>query len=288
VYVGSALVVELVAWVAGTERRLRFALLSGLGVASLGLAVEWWWNQGAHQPWTTALLPEALLVGLLAATAGAVVGAGLASAIAPDRTRHPVPGRLAALALVGVLVALAIPGPREVGDVSAEVTLDWVDEDRAVVQVQLAPADAAEGARWFTAGSWQWGGRQIAHMQEVAPGVYTSEEPLLMTGRAKSLLRLHRGAEMMAIALRLPADPEYGLAEVPAEDRTEPFVGEQRYLQREADAPGGWLAWFVYSLVVVLTAAWIAAMVLAAIRIAARRTPSPAAAPSVAGAAPGR
>ena len=278
VYLGSAAVVETVAWIAGTDRRLRFALLAGAGVGTLGLAVEWAWNQGAHQPWTAALLPDAVVVGLLAALAGAVLGATLAGAIAGDRGRAAVPRVAVAFALAGVLAALALPSPRRVGDVTASVSLDWVDEERAIVGVTLDPPDAADGARWFTAGSWQWGGRTIGHMEEVAPGRYSSDEPLLLTGRAKSLLRLHRGAEMMAVAIRLPADPEYDLEEVPAEDRTAPFVSEQQYLQREADAGTGPLAIGVYALVIVLATAWIGSLALAVSRIGGARRRQPVAA----------
>lgn len=269
VYVGSALVVEVVAWVVGTERRLRFALVSGLGIGTLGLASEWAWNQGAHQPWTTALLPEAVIVAVLAAASGAVLGAALAAALGRDRGARPVPAVIVAIALVGVLASLAIPAPRRVGEVTATVRLDWVDDDHAVVDVTLDPADAADNARWFTAGSWQWGGRTVTHMREVTSGRYTSGDPLRLTGNAKSLLRLHRGAEMMAVAVRLPADPGYDLAEVAPVDRTTKFVSERRYLQREADEAGGPLATFVYALVIGLVAAWLTALAAAVRRVAA-------------------
>jgi hypothetical protein len=267
VYIGSALLVEGVAWIAGTERRLRFALVSGALVGTLGLAVEWLWNTGAHQPWTSALFPDAVLVGTLAAVSAAVVGAAVAGAVSGEPGARRIPAAAVALGLLGVLVALAVPAPRPVGDVRATVTLDWVDDDRAYVHATLDPPDAAEGARWFTAGSWQWGGRTITHMERVGPGEYVSPEPLLLTGRAKSLMRLHRGAEMMAVAIRLPADEEYGLPEVPAVDRTTVFVSEQRYLQREADAELGPFAIGVLLLVGVLASAWIGSFALAARRI---------------------
>lgn len=266
-YLGAAVAVEAIAALVGTERRLRFALLSGLGVGTVGLGVEWLWNQGAHQPWTIGLLPEAVVVGLPAAVAAAVLGAALAGAIGVHRGAAPVPAAAVALAVVVVLVSLVVPGPRRTGDVTAAVSLDWVDDDHAVVEVALDPPDAADGARWFTVGSWQWGGRTIRHMKEVAPGHYTSGEPIELAGRAKSLLRLHRGAEMMAVAIRLPPDDEYDLPAVPAEDRTAPFVAEQQYLQREADAAGGWLAALVYALIVVLGAAWIASLAWTTSRI---------------------
>ena len=272
IYVGSALVVEVAAWVLGTDRRVRFALASGAGIGTVGLATEWWWNQGAHQPWTTSLLPEAALLGLVAAVSGAVIGSAMASAIALDRGAGGVPAALVGLALIGVFLSLAVPGPRRTGDVNAAVTLDRIDDDSAVVDVVLDPPDAADEARWFTVGSWQWGGRTIRHMKQTGPGEWTSVEPILLTGRAKALLRLHRGDEMMAVPVRLPADPEYDLEEVPAVDRTVDFVAERRFLQREADAAAGPFAIGVYLLVGVLVAGWVTSLSWAVRRIAPATT----------------
>src|SRR5581483_7560829 len=55
-YVASAIAVELAAVVLGTERRLRFAIGSGVGIATIGLAGEWMWNRGAAQPWNGVLM----------------------------------------------------------------------------------------------------------------------------------------------------------------------------------------------------------------------------------------
>jgi hypothetical protein len=93
---------------------------------------------------------------------------------------------------------------------------------------------------------------------------------VLLSGRAKSLLRLHRGAEMMAVPIRLPADPEYDLEEVPARDRTAAFEPERRYLQREADAADGPFALAVYALVAVLVAGWVVSFGMAVSRIGRR------------------
>lgn len=275
-YIGSAIAVELAARVFGTDRRLRFAIASGFGVLAMGLPVEWFWNQGAHQPWTAALLPEAVLVGGLAALAAAVLGAAAAGAISRgfggNGAARTVPAAAVLVALLGVGVALGLPGPRRVGDVRADVRLEWTGREHARIHVTLDPPDAAVGARWFTAGSWQWGGRTIAHMERTGDGTYVADEPLLMTGRAKSLLRLHRGAEMMAVAIRLPADPKYDLAEVPAEDRSARFVAEQRFLQREAGRPAGWFAVLVYALAVGLAVMWIGSFAIAAHRIGRTQT----------------
>ena len=276
VYVGSALLVELTAAVVGTRDRVRFALISGAAIGTGGLAVEWAWNSGAHQPWTPALLPDALVLGALAAVAAAILGAAIAGVLAPAPDATRVPRGLVAAALVGVLVVLAVPAPRHVGDVTADIRLDWVDDERANVRVTLDPPNAADDARWFTAGSWQWGGRTISHLEETSQGEFVTDTPLLLTGRAKSLLRLHRGNEMMAVAIRLPADEAYDLAEVPAIDRVAPFVSEQQYLQREASPELSSLAILVLMLVAVLTTAWVGSYVFASARIRdeSRRAPA--------------
>lgn len=269
VYLASAALVEIVAAVAGTRRRLRFALLSGAAIGTLGLAVEWGWNTGAHQPWTTALFPDALIVGFVAAVAAAIIGAAIAGVVSPGAGARRIAPISVAVALAAVLVVLAVPSPRRVGEVTADVRLEWVDDQRATVRVKLDPPDAADDARWFTAGSWQWGGRTISHLEKTGPGEFITEEPLLLAGRAKSLLRLHRGAEMMTVAIRLPADEAYDLPEVPAEDRTTRFVSEQQYLQREAAPDLSALAVLVLMLVVFLTVSWVGSYAYAGSRIRA-------------------
>lgn len=268
-YVVSALVVEVVARVVGTERRLRFALASGLAVGTVGLAGEWLWNSAAYQPWRAALLPDALILGVVAALGAAVLGAAYGSAVAREPS-HRLPRAALVLAGLAVLAVIAFPFPRRVGDVRADMTLDRVGADRAVVTVQLDPPDAADDARWFQAVTWQSGSLVIAEMERVAPGTYRSEKPVLITGRGKTLVRLHRGDEMMAVPVRLPADPEIGEPEVPAVDRVAPFVSEQRYLLREARGGAAWFAVVIDTLLVIVAAAWVTAFALASQRVRPR------------------
>lgn len=257
-YLGSAVAVEAAAWLIGTERRLRFALVAGAGVATLGLAVEWVWNLGAHQPWTAALWPEAFVVGGVAALGAAVVGTGLGDLA---RQGGPAVGRGALVAgAFAVAVALAVPYPRTVGDVTAAVTLERAD-DEAVVTARLEPPDAADGARWFQASAWQGGGLVLADMEEVAPGVWRSEQPVPIEAPWKTLLRLHRGSDMMTIPIYLPADEEIegpqGEA-VPAVDKTAEFEKESLYLLREQTGGSAFFAWGIPAIVLGAAAAALA------------------------------
>lgn len=269
-YLPAAVAVELAALAVGTRRPLRFAGVAAAGVLTLGLGGEWLWQTGARQPWTTALLPDALLVGALVAAGGAVVGALIAGAALGRRSGVPL--AVAAAAGVAVLAGLALPLPREVGDVEAAVTLDQRTTDRAVVHVTLDPPDAAEGARWLQVMSWQGGGSLISPLREVGPGQYVSEHSVPVTGSWKTLVRLHRGAELMAVPVYAPPDPEIGAPEVPAVDRTMPMIAETSLLLREVrEGQSGSPRAVVTTAVALAVMAWIGAAALTTFQTVRRR-----------------
>jgi hypothetical protein len=268
-YVVSALVVEVVALLWGTKDRLRFALLSGLGVGTVGLAGEWWWNQDAYQPWRASLLPDAVVLGVIVAVGAAVLGAAFGSA-ARREPRHGLSRPVLVLAGIAVLAALVWPFPRGVGNVTADLTLEQAGDQTVAVTVQLDPPNAADDARWFQATAWQGGNLVLSEMREIAPGTYRSERPVPVHGNYKTLLRLHRGSEMMAVPVRLPADPEIGKGEIPAVDRRVQFVNERRYLLRETHGGAAWFAIVVDAFLVLVAIAWITAFVLASQRVRPR------------------
>ncbi|HEX4905010.1 MAG TPA: hypothetical protein VFU93_06145 [Acidimicrobiales bacterium] len=273
-YVVSALVVELVAWLAGTDRRVRFAVLSGAGVATIGLGAEWIWNQGAHQPWRSSLLPDAIWLCLLAGIGAAVVGAAFGRAVGRERAGR-LPAAVVVAGALAVVVALALPMPRRVGDVSASIDVEPARAGQVSVRVVLDPHDAAEDARWFQAMSWQGGGLVIREMEEVGPGEFVSDGPLPVTGRGKALVRLHRGGELMAVPVFLPSDPEIDESEIPAEDRVARFQSETDFLLRETTEGAGGLAIAIYALLAVVAGVWIGAFVLAARRTGADAPDAP-------------
>jgi hypothetical protein len=273
-YLAAALAVELAAWLVGTERRLRFALVSGLGVGTIGLAGEWAWNAdwalsgGAYQPWTSALLPEAAIFGVVAAVAAAVLGTAFGGVVRREGPGVGIPAAALVVAALAAVAVVAVPMPRPVGDVVADLRIEETGGGEALVEVVLTPADAAEDARWFQVVHWQGGGLEISEMARAEPGRYVSERPVPVEGRGKTLLRLQRGAEMMAVPVRLPDDPEIGEPEIPAEDRVAPFVSEQQYLLREQTEGADWVAWAVHTLAVLFALTAAAAFVVAGRRIA--------------------
>jgi hypothetical protein len=266
VYLTCALAVELAALAFGTERRLRFAAASGVGVATLGLAGEWAWNRGAFQAWTTALLPDALVLGLVAAVCAAVIGVAFGDAVRGSRA---IRGTVVGLAGVGVLFCLAWPLPRTGFDASAQVTLQRVP-GAVVVTARVDPRSAARDARWFQAMAWQGGGMVAADMKQQSPGVYVSERPVPVGNGWKTVLRIQKGTATASIPIWFPRDAAIGKPEIPAVDRTAPFELEQKYLLREQHSGAGWFAPAVYAVLLGVAVLWIGGAVLAA-----RKVPEP-------------
>lgn len=263
-FIASAIAVEFAAVVFGTDRRLRFAIASGIGVGTIGLAGEWWWNRNATQPWNGALMRDALLLGLVIAVGAAILGAAYAGAVSRE------PGRLPRTAIViatlAVLVAIILPMPRRTTNVVAQIDTQRTG-DEVTLQVHLDPPDAAANARWFQAIAWQGGGLRVVGMHSTAPGVYASDGPLPVGGKWKTMLRLHTGAVMMSAPIFLPADPEIGATEIPATSRTIAFADEQQYLMREVKPGPNTVMVIAYVVVGLVVVAWAAAFVLACTRI---------------------
>ena len=263
-FLASAVVVELIAWVVGTEDRTRFALLSGLGIGTLGLAGEYAWNTGAQQPWTRDLFPEALVYGVVAALGAAVLGAVFARAVERDRAGAALPRLLVVGAALACVAVIVIPLRRPTGDVSADVHVEAASNGFVDVVATVTPADAADHAEWFQASAWQGGGLELADMEATGnPGEFRSSEPVPVGGHWKTLLRLHRGDEMMALPIFLPADPGIDAAEIPAVDRNVPFETERVYLLRETHPGNGWMSPVVHLYLVLVCAMWALAFTIA-------------------------
>jgi hypothetical protein len=267
-YIVSAAVVELVAWLLGTRDRTRFAVVSGLGIGTIGLAGEWMWNLDAYQPWRTTLLPDAVVMSVIAATGAALLATAFARAAGHQLDAPAVPRRVLALAGLAVVATIVLPLPRTTGDVEAALKVRPVNDHDAHVEVTLTPPDAADEARWFQASAWQGGALALADMKEVEPGRFVTEEPVPVAQGWKTIVRLHRGSDLMTVPVYLPADPEIDEPEIPAVDRTQAFEKETKYLLRETHAGAAWFAYVIYALLLGAIALWIAVFCLTVARLA--------------------
>ena len=279
-YLAEALMVEIAGMLVPTDRRLRFALVAGAGIGTVGLAAEWGWSQiWMTNPWPAPLFAEAAITGPLTALGGAVVGAMIGTALNREgRFRVPRPAAIiAGVAVVGCLVYAA---PMDKGEpVTANVALERgsPDAERASVTVSLEPRDAAEDALWFHALAWQgldWNRGSSVHSQfeEIEPGVYRSEEPVPTTGEWKALIRLHVDDRVMATPIYLPEDEAIPAPEVPAENRfSREFVPDKEIVQREAVGGNLTLERIAYGILLLIGIVWIAAMAWGLVRLWSER-----------------
>ena len=281
-YIAPAIAVELAAWLAGTERLGRYALASAAGLVTIGLAGEWGWTHvWFMHPWTTSMLRDSVLVGALAALGGAGIGVALGMVVSgrgvqalnvfPNR-RVALAGLLAALCLLGV--ALGLPVKRIPSDVTGTLTLRRAGRV-AFVDVTVKPADAAEHARWFEVMTWQSGSLVVAKLHEISPGHYRADKPLPITGKAKTLVRLQRGAELSAIPVRFPLDPQILAPEIPAVNRTAPFQRDSKLLMRESHRGNPLTARIIFALLGAIVLSWLTVLYLAG-RGILTGTPAPA------------
>ncbi|MTV25394.1 hypothetical protein FTX61_08235 [Nitriliruptoraceae bacterium ZYF776] len=283
-YLGAALVVEVVAARVPEDRQLRIGALSGLGIGTVGLAAEAVWTQVAMPiPWTATMLPEAAVVAIPAAVAAGVAGGFLARALVrPGVPQQPAPTpALAPLSLVVLVAALAWPLPTTGVDAEATLTLEPVagatPGEHAQVTVEVDPPSVVDDPEWLHVIAWQgaaWWSEEATDLQELTPlervedGTYRTTTPVPIDGEWKAMVRLHDGRVMAAVPIFLPEDPAIPADEVPAEPEvTRAFVPDHEILLREMRPAPGWVTLGANLLMVAIAAGWLAAFVLGTRRL---------------------
>ncbi|TXI62543.1 MAG: hypothetical protein E6Q55_12355 [Mycolicibacterium mageritense] len=284
-YLGPALVVELLALTPLVKRPIVFGAVAGLGVATAGLWLESLWIGAVYRfPWPTTMWPEALGMAVPVAVAMGVCGALLALVL----TGRPLPRPAVGISVV-VVTVLVIGGAVATGlrtevpeSASATVTLTDIPNDTgqrlASADVQITPANLISAdPEWVSILAWQGGlandrGLVVDRLERVGPGRYRSTQPIPVSGSWKTVLRVQDGTTMAGVPLFLPADAGIGAPETPAlESGTRPFVQEITLLQRERNLNHpSWLFTVASLVVLVCTLILIAGLTWGAGRINAR------------------
>jgi hypothetical protein len=232
-------------------------------------------------PWPGAAFPEAAVLGLAAAIAGAILGAWIGSHLAPEPVeRSPLLRRAAvcSAAALAILVGYGLYTTPEDG-VSAQVALHDVGgsggrEVEAVVRMD--PPDAAEDAGWFDITAWQGGGLVVDGLERTGPGVYRTTEPVPVHGNWKAMVRLHDGNSLTALPIYLPRDTAIPVGAVPAPAHfTRAFDSEHKLLQREQKGGSPILVVLAYSTVAGITLSLLALLAWALHRLAVGIRPAP-------------
>jgi hypothetical protein len=263
-YLGAAIVIELLALTPLLKHPIIFGAVSGLGVATVGLWLESLWIGAVYTyPWPTSLWPEALLMAVPTAILTGICGAMVGMVL----TDQQLPRRAVSIGLV-VLTVLAIGGATANGlrydvpqNANAAITLTEappINGQRYVTaDVQITPANLlTDDPNWVSVLGWQGGianerGMFTDHLEKVGPGHFRSTQPLPVSGTWKTLLRVHDHRTFTAVPIYLAGDPGIGAKEVPADaSMTRPFVAEITILQRERNPDTPQALWLVGCLVV--------------------------------------
>ncbi|MGZ4437033.1 MAG: hypothetical protein ACXVW6_05305 [Nocardioidaceae bacterium] len=271
-----------------------YGALAGVVVTAGMLAVEWPWTEAIRPvPWPAAMMPWAALfcavtgagVGVVAVWMHRQLVATAAEQAVPARSRSPWPGRVAlagALAVVAVFVVNVPPTVDRHGtvDVTVDPVAHTIDGARAgYLDVRVDPA-LVRDSYWFQALAWQGGGAVHGRLLPEGPGHYRTDVPMPLSGKWKTLIRLHTPLHsMLAAPVYLPADKAIPVPAYPAVDGARPFVEEKTVLRRE-EKPGvpAWLWDAAYAVVgglFLLLFAFVAVGYAAAARGAGRTLPLP-------------
>lgn len=287
-YLGPALVVELLALTPVFKRPVVFGAVSGLLVGTVGLWLESLWIGAVYEyPWPTSMwgeglamaVPVAVLMGLI----GALVGMVLTGQRIPRRAIS-VSVVVATVLVIGGAIAnglhIVIPSENtatiKLTELPSEPGKRMVSAD-----IQINPPDLIrDNPDWVSITSWQGKmennrGLVIDRLEKIGPGHYRTTEPIPVWGTWKTLLRIQDGYTMAAVPIWEPADEAIPADEVPAQpEMTRPFVFENTILQRERDpsAPE-WLFTAGSILVAIFTLMVIAGLSWGAGRINVETTP---------------
>lgn len=289
-YIAEALLVELAGLWLGRERPLALGIAGGALVGTVGLAAEWGWSHlWMPLPWPTSLLPEAAILGVVAALAGGILGGLIGRALNGDAAGSPVPAWALPVAAAAAIFCIGFPLPMTSGDhttVSARLRTVHPAPQRTVEGTfRLHPAKAAADSQWLTALAWQGGGLVDDRLQQIGPGTYRTTRPIPVYGDWKAIFRLEDGRALQAAPIYLPKDPEIPAKGSPAKSRFDrTLVRDKKILQREYTGGPMWIEIPAYLLLVAIAALWMIAIGLGLRRLSEddarggrRRTVRPAA-----------
>jgi hypothetical protein len=246
-YLGPALVVELIALTPLIKRPILFGAVGGIGVSTVGLWLESVWIGAVyHYPWPASMWPEALAMALPVAVAMGVCGGLLGMVLTGQRLPRRAFGITAVVVTVLVIGGAVTNGLRTEVPENANATIALTDlssqpgQRMVSADVRINPTDLiSDDPEWVTILAWQGGlandrGLVIDRLEKVDEGHYRSTQPIPVWGSWKTLLRVQDGTTMAGVPIFLPADAGIGAEETPAlATSTRPFVQELTILQRE-------------------------------------------------------
>ena len=285
-YLGIALCVEAAFYLARNRSLITAALTAGALSGTVGLATEWGFSHlWGRMPWQPEML-SGIWAATLAALAAAVLGAALGGVL--TRRGAGIPAIAIGVAALAVVVALAVPFPRNTAEITA--TLRTSPAGPAVyavdrfglpsslrpvhVELDVKQADVVRGADIFEVNSWQGGGLHNVRLLETSPGHWHSETPVITGGAWKTIVYFSKADMVMALPVSMPADLEYGQAPFPLSPlHTTRFVAASKLLMREAHGGAAWPAIVAYSALGLVALSWLSVIGAGAVSLSRQDNP---------------
>ena len=278
-YLVEALLVEAVFLRARGRSPVATGAFAGVLIGTFGLAAEWGWtNVLAPIPWSSALLPEVAVAGLVTAVGAGAVGGFIGGALTGAER---LPARLTAIdkraallgavVLVGVVawnVPLSQAGPR-----SATVALRDLEpgpERTVAATIRIDPPGAVgDDPEFLNLTAWQGGGSLRDPLERTGPGEYRTTEPIPVHGGWKATLRLQQGTSLVAVPIFQPEDRAIPAPETPAAASfTRDFRPDMEVLQRERKRDvAGVLSAVAYLSVLAIAVALLVLLAWAVLRV---------------------
>lgn len=273
-YLGSAVIVELLALTRLRHRPLAFGAVAGLLIGSVGTVLEKFWNDAVFQfPWPQDMWLEGLLmavpVGIGAGLCGALFSMGLQGELPANRWigRSIVTGAIVVTAVaVGNGLHATVPEDAEASFVVEQVGTEA--EPEIMVDVTTTEGLVDDHPTWVQITAWQGGGAGVVtqQLERTGPDSWRTTEPVPIGGTWKTLLRVQDGRMLTAAPIFLPEDEAIGAEELPAEAQmTREFVPEITILQRERELDTSPWMWGVANLVVLVCSLAILAGISASV-----------------------
>jgi len=276
-YLGSAILVELLAFTSLKDKPLAFGAVGGLLIGTVGSVIELGWTGLVFQfPWPQDIWAEGLLM-----TVPVAIASGLCGSLFFLGLQGKLPARSTCRAIVAgsvlVIAAATANGlyatvPK---DASATMTLTDVGteaEPEVMARVTIDPADLVDAhPAWVQITAWQGGDPGVVtdRLKRTGDNTWESTKPVPVGGSWKTLLRVQDGRTLAGVPIFLPADEALDAKETPAAAAfTRDFVPEIEILQRERkfDAPG-WIWGFANFIVLMCSLAVIGGTAVATARV---------------------
>jgi len=268
-YLGSAILIEVLGATALVRRPLWFGAIGGFLIGTVGSLIEAVWVDRVFAfPWPQDIWAEAaamtIPVAIGSGLCGALFALGLKGRLGSPSGNGRVSRRVASTILIATLIAIAAGTANGLDatvpkNASATVDLTQVGmpgKPEVVAKVKVTPADLIDKhPTYVSILGWQGGGDGVVidRLKRTGPDTWESTRPAPAYGNWKTLLRVQDGRMMTALPIFMARDEALGAPELPASAHfTRKFVPEITLLQRERsfDAPS-WL-WGAANIVVLI------------------------------------